>query len=215
METIHVQPVDIDTLALKVFLKSLDIAGGPRKLIEHRNLTWVPALIEAAYAVVLANEAHKTADDIAQFLGLTVPSVRNILHADPERVQHRIQQALSEEHREAESKTHIAGGLAKLAYQRIARGDHATSVLMLLCEQVAEILGITWPADVMRRVKDLEFPLSREVLAAQLADVHIDRWPASQLIARLPESIVNPSMLLSHLNEAVAAEKAGQTERAS
>lgn len=207
METVTPQVVDIDKLALQVFLKSLEIAGGPRKLIEHRHLTWVPALIEAAYAVVLSKEAHKTAEDIAQFLGLTVPSVRNILRADPEQVQHKLQHELAGEPRERDIGTHIAGGLALLAYDRLKQGDHAIAYLQDVYEQCAEILGIAWPAEVLRRVKGLDFPVSRDAVADRLRDVHIGHRAVSELLPRLPETITSPSSLLSHLKAAVQAEE--------
>lgn len=109
------QEVNIDELAMKVFLKALDIAGGPRKLIEHRNLTWVPSLIEASYAIVLHNEQKKTAAQIAQFLGITEQTARNILRADEEAVKKKIEEVGDDE----EIRAHVAGGLAKLAYKEI------------------------------------------------------------------------------------------------
>jgi predicted transcriptional regulator len=52
------QPPDIDQRALRVFLKAIELVGGPRQLVELRRLTWLPSLMEAAYAVVLAEEHH-------------------------------------------------------------------------------------------------------------------------------------------------------------
>ncbi|CUS76521.1 hypothetical protein [Candidatus Kryptobacter tengchongensis] len=74
----------VDEIVLKVFLKALDIVGGPRKLILYRHLTWVPSLIEACYAVVLKEKFLKTESEIAQILGLTKQTVRNILSAKTE-----------------------------------------------------------------------------------------------------------------------------------
>lgn len=113
----EVQPkdIDIDELAMKVFLKALEIAGGPRKLIEHRNLTWVPSLIEASYAVVLFEEQKKTASQIAQFLGLTEQTVRNILRADEEAVKKKLEDI----EESSEARSHVAGGLARIAYKKI------------------------------------------------------------------------------------------------
>jgi len=113
-----VKPVEsnIDELAMKVFLKTIEIAGGPRKLIERRNLTWVPSLLEASYAVIL-HKNGKTAEEIAQFLGIGSQSVKNILKADPEVMKKKLQETLEEEGKEI--KTHVAGGLAKLAMQEL------------------------------------------------------------------------------------------------
>jgi predicted transcriptional regulator len=44
-----IREFDIDAMAIRVFLKSLELIGGPRKLIEYRNLTWIPSLMEASY----------------------------------------------------------------------------------------------------------------------------------------------------------------------
>jgi len=114
---------DADEMAMGVFLKALEIAGGPRKLIEYRNLTWLPSLLEAAYAVVLREEFMKTEDEIAQFLGLTRQTVRNILRADPEAVMER----LSGELRQRGPRAHIAGGLAKRAFREIREAPGALS----------------------------------------------------------------------------------------
>lgn len=108
--------VNIDELAMKVFIKALEIAGGPRRLIELRNLTWVPSLIEASYAVVMSEEQNKTADEIARFLGVGTQTVRNILRADTEAVEKRISEAASGDE---SVRTHIAGGLAKKAYKNL------------------------------------------------------------------------------------------------
>ncbi len=111
-----VEPVQfaLDDLAMKVFLEAINLAGGPRKLIEYRRLTWLPSLAEAAYAVVLANEEKKTEEEIAAFLGMTKISVRNILRASPEDVLKRLEGDIK-----GQRRSHIAGGLAKLAYERV------------------------------------------------------------------------------------------------
>jgi probable regulatory domain-containing protein len=114
-EEIPIQEDELDNIAMKAFLKTLEILGGPRKLILYRNLTWVPSLIEACYAVVLRDRYMKTETEIAEFLGLTKQTVRNILKADPDIVL----DILEDEFKKKELKTHVAGGLAKLAYRKI------------------------------------------------------------------------------------------------
>jgi probable regulatory domain-containing protein len=84
IEPSEIQEKDVDAIAVRVFLKALEILGGPRKLIEYRNLTWLPSLMVASYAVVLSNESYKTADEIAQFLGSTKNTIRNMLKAETE-----------------------------------------------------------------------------------------------------------------------------------
>ena len=122
MQEIKPQEVDIDKIAMDIFNKALDIAGGPRKLIKYRNLTWVPALIESAYTV-LHEEQKKTEREIAEFLGITEQSVKNILRANVEEVEKRLSEYFEEE--ETKVHTHIAGGLAKMAYQKYKEAKEA------------------------------------------------------------------------------------------
>ena len=78
-----IREVNPDPMAIRVFLKALELVGGPRKIIEYRNLTWIPSLLQASYAVVLVNEYGHTAERVAEELGLTVQTVRNMLRSDP------------------------------------------------------------------------------------------------------------------------------------
>ena len=89
MEVINtaVREIDVDALAEQVFYESINILGGLRKLIEYRNLTWLPSLAEAAYAVVMKEELMKTHKEIAFDLGLTPQTVQNILRADAQEVE--------------------------------------------------------------------------------------------------------------------------------
>jgi probable regulatory domain-containing protein len=109
---------DLDQRAMQVFLKAIDVLGGPRSLVERRRLTWLPSLMEAAYAVVLREEGHKTADEIASFLGLSGAAVRSLLASLPEAVEERLKGELGEEQR-----VHVAGGLAKLAYRALRQAE--------------------------------------------------------------------------------------------
>lgn len=109
---------ELDEKAMKVFLKTLDLLGGPRKLFEYRNLTWLPSLMEASYVVVMFEDG-KTSQEIAEALGLSTNTVRNILNANPEVVKAKLKQEVQEEGKKI--KTHIAGGLAKLAYQALKK----------------------------------------------------------------------------------------------
>ena len=108
--------VNVDERALQVFLKAIDLVGGPRGLVEHKRLTWLPSLMEAAYAIVLREEGHKTTDEIAQFLGLSTNATRLILGASTENVQERLEGETPENET---TRAHVAGGLAKLAYQAL------------------------------------------------------------------------------------------------
>lgn len=113
MEVIKKKTKGIDTLAEKVFLEAISIAGGLRTLLQYRNLTWLPSLAEAAYVIVLKEEGQKTSAEIAKELGITQQTVRNILSAKEEKVEKFLKGA------KEDISEHIAGGLAKLAYRRL------------------------------------------------------------------------------------------------
>jgi len=103
----------IDDAARKVFDRAIDVVGGLRKLIEHRNLTWLPSLAEAAYVIVLKEMGGKTARAIAEELGITEATVRNISSSEPDAVERYLKGELPE------VSEHIAGGLAKLAFEQL------------------------------------------------------------------------------------------------
>ncbi len=116
VQEVKPQEVNVDERALQVFLKAIDLVGGPRGLVERKRLTWLPSLMEAAYAIVLREEGHKTTDEIAQFLGLSTNATRLILGASTENVQERLEGETPENET---TRAHVAGGLAKLAYQAL------------------------------------------------------------------------------------------------
>ena len=113
----------LDRKALDVFHRCLDMLGGPRKLFEYKRLTWLPSLMEAVYVIVLSQEYAKTAREIAAELGLSTQTVRNILNASANTVEAKIKAILEGEEVEKNKKTHIAGGLAKLAYDSLKKEE--------------------------------------------------------------------------------------------
>lgn len=115
------QPPDIDQRALRVFLKAIELVGGPRQLVELKRLTWLPSLMEASYAVVLSEEHHWSADEIARFLGVSTAAVRHLLRAPEAAVLERLRGEEPNEH-----NVHIAGGLAKLALDALRREEESS-----------------------------------------------------------------------------------------
>ena len=105
---------NIDKMAESVFIECINLLGGLRKLVEYRNLTWLPSLAESAYVIVMKNEALKTYREIAKELGITEQTARSIATADEEKVKEYI-----EGHLEEKPNEHIAGGIAKLAYRKL------------------------------------------------------------------------------------------------
>ena len=195
------QEVDYDALALRVFLKALEIFGGPRKLFEYRNLTWIPSLMEASYAVVLKEEGFKTEDEIAQFIGITRQTVRNMLSADPELVMKKLHGELESK----EVKTHTAGGLAKLAYLEVKRGNDYVPFISMVCDNIVKgILGIAWPVEVLTAIKGTEFPITdREVLIQKLSGITIKDKKFEEIAGNIELPINSPAELLHKISKAV------------
>ncbi|MCD6362539.1 MAG: regulatory domain protein [Synergistetes bacterium] len=115
VEILKPKEEDYDNLALETFAMVIKELGGPKKMIQYRQLTWLPSLMEACYAIVLSEKGKKTADEIAKILGITKETVRRILSADPEAVKKKI------EGEERDISVHTAGGLAKLAWGKIKK----------------------------------------------------------------------------------------------
>lgn len=112
----------IEQLATKVLLKSIELLGGLNKLAQHRNLTWLASLARACIAVVLKQEYLKSEESVAEYLGISSATVRNMLRANVEMVKKKLEDLdkLSEEEK-GELKTHTAGAVAKLAYEMVKK----------------------------------------------------------------------------------------------
>ncbi len=205
MEVRPISDVDekLDLTALRMFFKALELLGGPRKLIEYRNLTWLPSLMEACYAIVLYNDYMKTDTQIAEFLGLTRNTVTQILRADPELVRAKLEGQLEEK-----VKTHTAGALAKIAYEEIKQGRDNIQFMNFFMQKALEAVGYTWPIEVLVRIKGLDFPASREALQQRLEGLAIQEVTVSELLNRIPEErfpINSPADLLHELRQALEA----------
>ena len=189
---------EVDRMAEKVFMESIRIAGGLRQVIAFRNLTWVPSLAAASYAVVLKEVFLYTTEKIAEELGLSTTTVKNILSANPAKVEEYLEGKLEK------VDEHKAGGLAKLAFQRLKeRGELSTfEVSKESVEALSKTLPeFAWPILVLHYIKGLRFPASREAIKERLTGkgIIINNTPVEELIEKLPETIESPAQLLKLL----------------
>ena len=191
----EIKTKDLDTLALRIFLKVLEIIGGPRKLILYKNLTWLPSLLEASYVIALSEEYLKTDKEIAEFIGTTTQTVQKILRANPEDTLKKLEGELEDKN----IKTHIAGGLAKLAYKEIKEGRDNFTILSTLLMEGADILGVAWPIEVLKKIKGVDFPASKEELLQRLGGIKINNIPIEDLLDNLSYPVKNPANLLKEL----------------
>jgi probable regulatory domain-containing protein len=198
----EIREFDIDAMAIRVFLKSLELIGGPRKLIEYRNLTWIPSLMEASYAVVLQDMANKTEAEIAEFLGSTRQTVRNMLRAEPELVLKKLEGELEEK----TPRAHTAGGLAKLAYKEIKEGRENLTIFLHLLQVASESLGVFWPVEILRRMKGADFPLGKEELLERLKGLKVKEKNIEEILEKLSYPVKSPSDLLAQIRENLEAQ---------
>lgn len=124
----EVNPVGVkvsspDELSMKIFNKAIEILGGPRAIITYKRLTWLASIFESAMVLVLKEVFNKTTDEIAQELGISSATVRNILKADSQKITEYLEKKFKEETTEDEN-IHIAGGLAKKAFEVLREELH-------------------------------------------------------------------------------------------
>ena len=194
MEVINtaVREIDVDALAEQVFYESINILGGLRKLIEYRNLTWLPSLAEAAYAVVMKEELMKTHKEIAFDLGLTPQTVQNILRADAQEVEKFIKGEIEK------VDEHKAGGIAKLAYERVKKDKRIT-----MKEKELEVLGVDWAIKVLTRLKGTDFPLDKEQLLERLKGVIIKDKPFEEIVNEIKFPVNTPAEVLKEIKRVI------------
>jgi probable regulatory domain-containing protein len=198
----EIREFDIDAMAIRVFLKALELIGGPRKLIEYRNLTWIPSLMEASYAVVLQDMANKTEAEIAEFLGSTRQTVRNMLRAEPELVLKKLEGELEEK----TPRAHTAGGLAKLAYKEIKEGRENLTIFLHLLQVASESLGVFWPVEILRRMKGADFPLGKDELLERLKGLKVKEKNIEEILEKLSYPVKSPADLLAQIREKLEAQ---------
>lgn len=198
---------EIEILVARVFFKAIDLLGGITKLAEYRTLTWLPSLSRAAYAIVLREEYLYSEDDIADRVGLTRNTVRNILRADPERALYKVQhidELTAEEKKEL--KVHTAGGIAKLAFQMVKEGQEAQSLLQFCQEMTQEavqsVCEAPWPYLVLKNLHGATYPIANgEELSKYLKDIKVEEVSISEIIQNITYPIKTPAQLLHEIKE--------------
>ncbi len=205
----EVSEKELEYLVGRVFFKSIDLLGGLNRLAEYRTLTWLPSLARSCFAVVLREEYLKSENEIAEKVGLTRNTVRNILRADPNNALYKIQHMddLSEDEKKY-LKVHTAGGIAKLAYRLVKEGQEAQTLLEFcreLAETTVQVVGESpWAYTVLKRTKGLTYPLTGpEVLEERLGDLSILGVSGRELVQTLHYPIKNPAQLLREVKEAL------------
>jgi Predicted transcriptional regulators len=197
---------EFEDLVARVFSKSIDLLGGIVKLAEYRTLTWLPSLARATLAIVLKEEYLRSEEEIAQKVGITKNTVRNIIRADPQLALEKIKRLEELTKEEAkELKTHTAGGIAKLAYKLVKGGEDAKVLVNFssaVLEDMMKTLEIPWAYMVLKRIKGINFPItSHEVLQDKLMDVTYKETKLIDILANLQYPISTPAQLIKEIKE--------------
>ncbi len=196
---------DLNKEVLRIFMKSISLLGGPRKLIEYRNLTWLPSLMEACYAIALKNR-FKTEEEIARELGVTKPTVRRILESDPDAVMRKLRGEEIEKFDE-----HVAGGIAKLAWNEIKKGREDVDLMIDASRRVLEGLGgPVWAILTLMRIKGLDFPIDEsKVLEERLRGIKVFDLDLGEVVRSIAYPVANPAELLSKLSKEIKRREEG------
>jgi len=182
---------DVEKMAEKVFWEAIKMLGGLKKLVEYRNLTWLPSLAEASYVVVLKNEAMKTYSEIAKILGITEQTVKNIATADEREVRKYIEGELEER-----PKEHIAGGIAKLAYKKLKEEGRLDTEEIEMKKEEMEVLDVDWAVHVLAKIRGLDFPVEKEQLMERLEGIIIKGKKIEEILEKLEYPVKSPAELL-------------------
>ena len=202
---VEVKPIeeDVELWATRVFLKTLDIIGGLKNLVEFKTLTWLPSLARSAMVVVLREVYFKTDEEIAEYVGLTRQTVRNILRADSEAAISRDKNFgdLTEEERE-KIPVHIAGGLTKKAFELIRDKGEEPAIALLYASQTAQALDVPWAYAVLKRIKGVDFPLEGPgLLRERLSGLDLKGQKAENVVDKLEYPISSPAELLMKIKK--------------
>ncbi len=207
---IKTDDTNIKYIAERVFFKSIDLLGGLDKLAEYRTLTWLPSIARASFAIVLREEFLKTEDEIAQFLGITRNTVRQILRADPNLALYKIEHLdeLTEEEKK-QLKVHTAGGIAKLAYKLIKSGEDSQTVMeycRAMAEKITQQCDAPWTYLVLKNIKGLHYPIKdAEILKERLKHINIKGISGEEIANKIEYPVKNPAELLKEIKDFLTA----------
>jgi predicted transcriptional regulator len=129
---------ELDDRAMQIVQVVFDRLGGIGDLVKRRKTDMLPSLLESAYILVLSEEVHKSAEEIAELLDLSPSLIQSVLEAPMQGVEERLRYVADEMH-EFELHTdpewtdmpssghlepaYITGALAKNAYTLIRRQE--------------------------------------------------------------------------------------------
>ncbi len=192
---------DIDKMAEKVFWEGIKLLGGLKKLVEYRNLTWLPSLAEAAYVIVLKNETFKTYREIAETLGITEQTAKNIASADEEEIKKYLEGEIEER-----PKEHVAGGIAKLAYKKLKEEGRLEEEEVEIRQDEIDALEIAWAVITLSKVRGLDFPADKESLKERLKGIVVKEkgkeFKMEELLEKIDYPVKTPAELLHKIKEA-------------
>lgn len=142
----------------------------------------------------MKNEAFKTYKEIAEILGITEQTVKNVATADEEEVKKYIEGELEERPRE-----HIAGGIAKLAYKKLKGEGRLDTEEIELKREEMEVLDVDWAVHVLAKIRGLDFPVEKEQLMERLKGMVIKGKKIEEILEKLEYLIKTPAQLLHQI----------------
>jgi len=193
---------DLEALVTKVFLKSIDLLWGLKQLALYRTLTWLPSLARSAFVIVLREEYLKSELEIAEYVGLTKNTVRNILRADPELAMYKLKHLdeLTKEQKK-ELKVHIAWWIVKIAYKLVKEWQQP-QVAKYFAYDTACALDVPWAYLLLKRFKWHHFPImSYDDVKDVVWWINVNWISIEQILKNINYPIISPADLLHKIKE--------------
>lgn len=184
---------DLSSLALKTFLKAVEILGGFEELIQRDRLDWLSPILKACYVIVLSEEGQKGEEEIAELLKLSKQTIRNILNSGVHLLQ--LDQV-------KDIKPQTSGAVAKLAYKLVKDGYEESKLLEECSFMVAYALDVPWAYLLLRRIRGVEYPLKDPNSIVDKVDGIVIRGrPARDVLMEIDYPVKSPVELLRRIKE--------------